>query len=145
MSLLDLKIWLGDALLSKVDGITSHNAIEARTPFLDFYLVDNVFKIDTKIKLGNESKHIIKQIAKNYLPLEIVYRSKKGFSNPSNEWIHTEYGDEILKLILKVNNECNFFKDDYINFIYTQSKSGKFRQHLWSLYIFARWFNKTYL
>lgn len=145
MSLLDIQIWLGNALLSKVDGITSYNGIETRTPFLDFELVDGVFKIDTNLKLGNTTKYIIKQIASSYLPKEIINRPKKGFSTPSNEWLHSEYGIEILNQILQVNSECGLFKDEYIKFIYTQSKNGKFRQHLWSLYIFARWFNKTYL
>ncbi|QOG12306.1 asparagine synthase (glutamine-hydrolyzing) [Arcobacter sp. FWKO B] len=145
MSQTDLEIWLGNALLSKVDKITSHNAIETRTPFLDFNLVNNAYKIDSNLKLGNTSKYIIKQIAQKYLPNEIINRTKKGFSTPFNEWIHSYYKDDILELILTVNKETNLFKPDYIKYIYALSKDGKFRQHLWSLFIFSKWFKKIYL
>lgn len=145
MSLIDMDIWLGNSLLSKVDAITSYNAVETRTPFLDFRLVNNAFAIESNLKLGNTTKYIIKQIADEFLPQEIVHRSKKGFSTPSNEWIHEHYKDEILNLILEVSNETGLFKNDFIKQIYELSKEGKFRQHLWHLFIFAKWFKKIYL
>jgi asparagine synthase (glutamine-hydrolysing) len=145
MSLIDMDIWLGNSLLSKVDAITSYNAVETRTPFLDFRLVNNAFAIESNLKLGNTTKYIIKQIADEFLPKEIVHRSKKGFSTPSNEWIHEHYKDEILNLILEVSNATGLFKNDFIKQIYELSIEGKFRQHLWHLFIFAKWFKKIYL
>jgi len=145
MSYIDLKIWLGEALLSKVDRISMRNSLEVRTPFLDFNLVDYVFSIDSKIKVGNTNKHLLKKVASKYIPESIINRTKKGFNSPFNEWIHEEYKDSILETILNVNNETNLFNEEYLKQIYNLSKSRKFKQHLWSVFIFSRWYEKNYL
>ena len=145
MSYIDLKIWLGEALLSKVDRVSMHNSLEVRTPFLDYRLVDYVFSIDSSIKIEDTNKFLLKKIASKYIPKSIIDRTKKGFNSPFNEWIHQEYQDSILDTILKVNNETNLFNDDYLKQIYALSKNRKFKQHLWSVFIFSRWYEKNYL
>ncbi|WP_072679468.1 asparagine synthase (glutamine-hydrolyzing) [Arcobacter sp. LA11] len=145
MSYIDLKIWLGEALLSKVDRVSMHNSLEVRTPFLDFNLVDYVFSIDSKVKVGNTNKYLLKKVASKYIPETIINRTKKGFNSPFNEWIHEEYKDSILNTILKVNSETNLFNEEYLKQIYTLSKSRKFKQHLWSVFIFSKWYEKNYL
>ncbi len=144
MSYIDLKIWLGESLLSKVDRISMHNSLEVRTPFLDYRLVNFLFSIDSKLKVGNTNKYLLKKIASKYIPETIINRTKKGFNSPFNEWIHEEYGDSILDCILRVNNETNLFNEEYVKHIYSLSKNRKFKQHLWSLFIFSRWYEKNY-
>jgi len=145
MSYIDLKIWLGEALLSKVDRISMANSLEVRTPFLDYNLVNYMFSVQSSIKVGNTNKHLLKQIAQKYIPNAIINRTKKGFNSPFNEWIFQEYGDSILAIILEVNNETNFFNENYLKQIYELAKGRKFKQHLWSIFIFSKWFKKTYL
>jgi len=145
MSYIDLKIWLGEALLSKIDRISMRNSLELRTPFLDYRLVNLAFSIDSKIKVGDTNKYLLKKIASKYIPKQIVHRTKKGFNSPFNEWIHEEYKDSILETILAVNKETNLFKEDYLKHIYSLSSQKKFKQHLWTIFIFSKWFNKTYL
>jgi asparagine synthase (glutamine-hydrolysing) len=145
MSYIDLKIWLGEALLSKVDRVSMRNSLEVRTPFLDFNLVDYVFSIDSQIKVGDTNKYLLKKIASKYIPETIINRTKKGFNSPFNEWIHEEYKNSILDTILKVNNETNLFNEEYLKQIYSLSKNRKFKQHLWSVFIFSKWYEKTYL
>jgi len=145
MSYIDLKVWLGQVLLSKVDRISMANSLEVRTPFLDYRLVDYLFSIKTDIKVGNTNKHLLKKIASKYIPQEIITRTKKGFNSPYNEWIFSTYGDDLLKLVLKVNTYTNLFNDDYVIMIYNLAKTNKFKQHFWALYIFSHWFNKNYI
>ncbi len=145
MSYVDLKIWLGDALLSKVDKISMANSLEVRTPFLDFNLVNYMFSVDSNIKVGNTNKHLLKQIAQKYIPDEIIHRTKKGFNSPFNEWIFSEYGNCILELILEVNKETDYFNENYLRQIFELARGRKFKQHLWSIFIFSKWFKKTYL
>ncbi len=145
MSYIDLKIWLGEALLSKVDRISMRNSLEVRTPFLDFNLVDYVFSIQSDIKIGDTNKYLLKKIASKYIPESIINRTKKGFNSPFNEWIHEEYKDSILTTILKVNRETNLFNEEYLKQIYSLSKNRKFKQHLWSIFVFSKWYHKTYL
>ena len=144
MSYIDLKIWIGDALLSKVDKISMNNSIETRNPFLDFNLVDLSFKIDANLKLGNTNKYLLKKVASKYIPEEIINRSKKGFNSPYNEWLHEEFKDELLNTILKANRIHNLFNESYIKEIYTHAKNNKLKQHFYALYNFSLWYLKTY-
>jgi len=145
MSYIDLKIWLGESLLSKVDRISMHNSLEVRTPFLDFNLVNYMFGVESNIKVGNTNKYLLKKIASKYIPSEIINRTKKGFNSPFNEWLNEEYGKSILDTILEVNNITNLFNESYINHIYSLSLDKKFKQHLYSLFIFSLWFKKEYI
>lgn len=145
MSYIDLKVWLGQSLLSKVDRISMANSIEVRTPFLDYRLVDYVYSIKTDLKVGDTNKYLLKKIARKYIPDKIINRTKKGFNSPYNEWIFSAYGDKLLKLVLDVNSHTNLFNDDYVIMIYNLAKTNKFKQHFWALYIFSYWFNKNYL
>ncbi|MCG3711097.1 asparagine synthase (glutamine-hydrolyzing) [Aliarcobacter butzleri] len=145
MSYIDLKIWLGESLLSKVDRISMGNSLEVRTPFLDFNLVNYIFSVESHIKVGDTNKYLLKKIASKYIPNEIINRTKKGFNSPFNEWLNKEYKDKILDVIVEVNNETNLFNHEYILHIYELSKSNKFKQHLYSLFLFSLWYKKEYL
>ena len=145
VSYIDTKIWLGEALLSKVDKMSMANSIETRNPFLDFRLVDMAFSIDSHLKVGDTNKYLLKKVASGYIPKEIINRPKKGFNSPFNEWLFEEFKDDILDTILKVNNQTNFFNENYVRFIYEQGKNNKFKQHIYSLWLFSRWYAKTYL
>jgi asparagine synthase (glutamine-hydrolysing) len=145
MSYIDLKIWLGEALLSKVDRISMGNSLEVRTPFLDFNLVNYMFSVESNIKVGDTNKYLLKKIASKYIPDQIINRTKKGFNSPFNEWLNKEYKETILNIIVEVNNQTNLFNNEYILHIYELSKSNKFKQHLYSIFIFSLWFKKEYL
>ncbi|MCT7649915.1 asparagine synthase (glutamine-hydrolyzing) [Aliarcobacter butzleri] len=145
MSYIDLKIWLGESLLSKVDRISMGNSLELRTPFLDFNLVNYMFSVESRIKVGDTNKYLLKKIASKYIPETIINRTKKGFNSPFNEWLNKEYKDKILDVIVEVNNETNLFNHEYILHIYELSKSNKFKQHLYSLFVFSLWYKKEYL
>jgi asparagine synthase (glutamine-hydrolysing) len=145
MSYIDLKIWLGEALLSKVDRISMGNSLEVRTPFLDFNLVNYMFSIESSIKVGDTNKYLLKKIASKYIPQTIINRTKKGFNSPFNEWLNKEYKDKVLDVIVEVNNQTNLFNHEYILHIYELSKSNKFKQHLYSLFVFSLWYKKEFL
>ncbi|MFY4820646.1 asparagine synthase (glutamine-hydrolyzing), partial [Aliarcobacter butzleri] len=145
MSYIDLKIWLGESLLSKVDRISMGNSLEVRTPFLDFNLVNYMFSVESHIKVGDTNKYLLKKIASKYIPETIINRTKKGFNSPFNEWLNKEYKNKILEVIVEVNNQTNLFNHEYILHIYELSKSNKFKQHLYSLFLFSLWYKKEYL
>ena len=145
MSYIDIKIWLGNGLLNKLDKISMSNSIETRNPFLDFNLVNLSFKIDSKIKLGDTNKHLLKKVATKYIPNEIINRPKKGFNSPYNEWLHDEFKDDLLHTILKANKYHNLFNELYIKEIYLQAKNNKLKQHFYLLYNFSIWYIKIYV
>jgi len=121
------------------------NSLEVRTPFLDYNLVNYLFSVQSDIKVGNTNKHLLKKIAAKYIPNVIINRTKKGFNSPFNEWLNQEYGKSILETILYVNNQTNLFNESYIRHIYELSVQKKFKQHLYSLYVFSLWYKKEFL
>lgn len=145
MSMTDFRIWLGEALLSKIDKVGMNKAIEIRAPFLDIDVVNTAFAIDSNVRFANQTKHIIKKIAVNYLPDSIINRKKKAFNLPFNEWLYAEYGDKILDIILDANNHHKIFDEDFVKKLFNQSSQNNFRQHIWTLYIFSRWYQKNFL
>jgi len=145
MSYIDTKIWLGEALLSKVDKMSMANSVETRNPFLDFRLVDTAFSIDSSLKIGDTNKYLLKKVAQKYIPAEIINRTKKGFNSPFNEWLFLEYGEKLLNDIYYVNNRTDLFNIDYIKYIYENAKHNKLKQHFYALWHFCRWYKKIYL
>ncbi|MGB5866415.1 MAG: asparagine synthase (glutamine-hydrolyzing) [Arcobacteraceae bacterium] len=145
MSYIDTKIWLGEALLSKVDKMCMANSVENRNPFLDFRLVDTAFSIESNLKVGDTNKYLLKKLASKYIPNEIIHRTKKGFNSPFNEWLFLEYKEKLLLDIKKVNDATNLFNESYIEFIYNNAKTNKLKQHFYALWHFCRWYNKVYL
>ena len=144
MSYIDLKVWLGEALLSKVDKMSMANSIETRNPFLDYRLVDTLFSIASKLKVGNTNKYLLKKIAKKYIPKEIIDRPKKGFNSPFNEWLFMEYGDKLLQDILKINKKTDLFNESYVLYLYNEAKQNRLKQHFYALWQFCRWYGKEY-
>ncbi|QOG12155.1 asparagine synthase (glutamine-hydrolyzing) [Arcobacter sp. FWKO B] len=145
LTYIDFKIWIAEVLMTKIDRMSMAHSLELRAPFLDYRLVEYMLGVDDKVKLGNTNKYLLKQIATKYLPNEIVHRQKKGFSSPFIEWLYDEYHSEILTKIERVNKELNLFNMDFVKFLYNEAKEKRFKQHVWNLYIFARWYEKVYM
>ena len=93
LSYYDFKYWIENILMTKIDRASMANSLEVRAPFLDYRLVEFMFSLDFNLKKGDTNKYLLKQIALKYLPEEIVFRRKKGFSSPFIEWLFDEYKD----------------------------------------------------
>lgn len=145
MSYRDLKIWIPEVLMTKIDRMSMANSLELRAPFLDHRLVEYLLAVDSEIKKGDSNKHLLKKTVLKYLPQEIVNRRKKGFSSPFIEWLYEEYKDEVYNTIERVNKKLDIFNMDFVKFLYNEAKEKRFKQHMWNLYIFVRWFEKVYL
>ncbi len=136
----DLKVQLAEFFLTKIDRVSMANSVEVRSPFLDKNIIDLVFSIDSNIRFTpNNVKEIVKEVAKNYLPQSIIDRKKKGLNYPFIEWILEENGIEV---IYRVNKQLRLFKEEHLDYLSSKSKQGKFKQHLFPLYIFAKWMDK---
>jgi asparagine synthase (glutamine-hydrolysing) len=135
----DLKVWIGEVLLMKLDKMFMAHTIEARTPFLDRNLVNFVFSLSEDVR--GSKKKIIKEIAKKYLPKSIVFRRKKGFALPFYEWLKEE---NELRKIIDINRKTKIFNEEYLKEI-IKTGHKRYKQHIWSLYLFSRWLEKEFL
>lgn len=86
----DLKSYLVDNCLVKVDRMSMAVSLESRVPYLDREMVEMAFQVPGRWKLnGRETKSILKKVAARYIPRECVYRPKEGFSIPIKNWLCT--------------------------------------------------------
>jgi asparagine synthase (glutamine-hydrolysing) len=87
MSLFDTGAWLADNLLERGDRMTMSASVELRPPFLDAAVVDLALRLPSNVKLyRNTSKWVVKEVARNLLPKEIIERPKSGFKVPLDDW-----------------------------------------------------------
>ncbi|ADV47299.1 asparagine synthase (glutamine-hydrolyzing) [Nitratifractor salsuginis] len=135
-SYLDLKVLLGEVYLVKQDRVSMAAGIEARSPFLDRRVIETAFAIDPQLRIDTAPKGILKMVAQRYLPAEIVHRKKKGLNYPFIEWILEEDGIEVL---WRLQERSGLFNEEQLEFLARGADRGKFRQHLFPLYLLAKW------
>jgi asparagine synthase (glutamine-hydrolysing) len=100
-ALFDIHYYLKDDLLVKADRASMHYALECRSPLLDHHIIEYALSLPYHFKKrGNVKKWILKEILKDYLPRELIYRPKWGFSIPLLKWL---------------KNELHYLIEDYLN------------------------------
>jgi len=84
----DVESYLPGDLLPKVDITTMSQSLEARSPLLDQKVMEYAAHLpyDLKVK-GMQTKIILKQVARKFLPNEVIDRPKMGFGIPRAEWL----------------------------------------------------------
>lgn len=83
----DMHLYLVDHILCKVDRASMAHGVEARVPFLDPELVRLAFRIPLALHYRRgERKALLKQVAAQLLPPDVVTPRKKGFSSPMAAW-----------------------------------------------------------
>ena len=93
----DLKTFLLDDNLTKVDRMTMANSLEARVPLLDHELVEKVALMPPLVKSrGLETKGLLRRAVRNLLPPTIRKGKKKGFTPPLPLWIGKEMREFFL-------------------------------------------------
>ena len=90
MLLTDLWSWLPDNLLERGDRMSMAASLELRPPLLDHRLVELAFRMPSAFKLRHGStKWLLKEVARRYVPDEVIDRRKVGFSVPLDAWFRS--------------------------------------------------------
>ena len=101
----DMKNYLPGDLLRKVDTASMANALEVRCPFLDRDLARAALAAPKRqLMPKGQRKGLLRNIARKYLPKEIVDRPKMGFAIPIGEWFRTDYGGMKALLLDHLNS-----------------------------------------
>ena len=96
----DTQAWLPDFLLLRGDKLTMARSLEARVPLLDHVLAEFAASRPSSEKVrGGARKYLLKQVARRYLPAEIVDRPKQGFPVPIGSWFRKEARDFVRDLL----------------------------------------------
>jgi asparagine synthase (glutamine-hydrolysing) len=101
MQEMDIKSYLPGDLMYKVDIASMANSLEVRSPFLDYRIVEFGLSLPSKFKIGNrETKHILREIARELVPSSLINRPKMGFGIPRGRWIREDLRDLVYETTL---------------------------------------------
>jgi asparagine synthase (glutamine-hydrolysing) len=124
-------------LLMKQDQMSMSASIESRVPFLDHPLVEFTATLPQRLKLrGRTTKYILRQAMRDYLPAEILSRSKMGFPVPIGRWFRGEHRGIVDEFVLGERAAARgLFDQDYVRLLVNEH-AGSVRDHterLWAL------------
>ena len=87
----DMRYYLKDDLLTKVDRASMQFSLEARVPLIDYRIVEFALNLDPSLKDHNgTAKYLLKEVLYDYVPKQLFDRPKWGFSIPLDRWLANE-------------------------------------------------------
>jgi asparagine synthase (glutamine-hydrolysing) len=139
----DVKSYLCDNILVKVDRMSMAVSLEARVPYLDKDLVTLAFRMPDRHKIaGGRTKVLLKEVAARRLPRECVYRPKEGFSIPIKNWLTRELRPLLEELLAPGHLAAEgVFSPSCVERLKREHLTGQANHShiLWSLMVFQAW------
>jgi asparagine synthase (glutamine-hydrolysing) len=145
----DLKVYMPNDPLVKVDRMSMAHGLEVRCPLLDRRMVELGFRIPASRKQsGGEGKVLLRQLAKRRLPGRIWELPKRGFTAPIADWIRGPYAgrfqDEVLHAHSKVSGCLDI--DALREWFAEKPRGGRNDGYaLWAVWVLERWLSDAAL
>jgi asparagine synthase (glutamine-hydrolysing) len=136
----DIKTYLVDDILVKVDRASMANSLEVRCPLLDHKLMELVAQMPSGLKLHHgRGKYIFKKALEQVLPPAVLNRPKKGFAVPVAEWFRGELKEFAYEALIGR-------QDDLLNPVFLtrcwkqhQRRQRDWSALLWTVLMFRTW------
>lgn len=142
----NLRTYLLDDLLVKMDRMSMANSLETRSPFLDRDLIEYTTRLPDRMKLrGRTTKYLLKKTFADLIPKEILKRPKWGFGVPLHEWFRNELKEYTLDLVRDTDSRYReFFNADRVEALTNTHMDGSadMSRLLWSLVNLEIWLRK---
>ena len=136
----DMKTYLVDDILVKVDRASMANSLEVRSPLLDHKLMELIARMPPNLKLHDgQGKYIFKKALESVLPRAILTRKKKGFAVPVAEWFRGELKDYAYESLIRQPDEM--LNGAFLTRCWTQHQTGQrdWSALLWCVLMFKSW------
>ena len=149
--LLDMDTYLPGDILCKVDRASMKYALETRCPILDPEVMEYSFRIPHRFKYdGKDKKHILKDLARDYIPGELLDRPKKGFSVPLDKWLRGPLRAQLLDFAREERLRAQGLFDAAYTYAFVAqyletgdrgAMSGEnYSKLVWSFFVFQQWY-----
>jgi asparagine synthase (glutamine-hydrolysing) len=139
----DLRLYLPEDILAKVDAMSMATSLEARVPYLDNEVVDLALAIPSELKIrGGDRKWILKRAFAGALPGSVLKRGKEGFSMPMKHWLAHEWNALMHELLSPRSLAADgLFDARYVEQLMREHESGADNHShlLWALMVFQLW------
>lgn len=150
--LLDMDTYLPGDILCKVDRASMKYSLEARCPILDKDVMEYSFRLDHSIKYDKGiKKRILKDIAYDYIPRELLDRPKVGFGVPLDKWLRGPLKEQLLDMcnkdyLVKQGIFDADFVSDMVSSYLVKGDGGpatgaNYSKLVWSLFTFQQWYH----
>jgi len=137
---LDMKTYLVGDILTKVDRASMAHALEVREPLLDHELMGWVSGLPVDLKLkGTEGKYLLKKAMEPYLPNDVLYRKKMGFSVPLAAWFRGPLAATIRSVVLGERQaSTGLFNQGFLRDVVEAHQAGRrdYSVILWTVLMF---------
>lgn len=153
--LLDEETYLPGDILCKVDRASMKYSIEARCPLLDVNVMEYSYRLphDYKYEDGVK-KRILKDLAYDYVPRELLDRPKVGFGVPLDKWMRGPLREALQDMCSAayLKNQ-GIFDARYVHaFISEYLRTGdqgpasgaNYSKVAWAFFVFQQWY-RTYI
>lgn len=149
--LLDMDTYLPGDILCKVDRASMKYSLESRCPILDTDVMEYSYRIPHQYKYaGGDKKHILKDIAYDYIPKELLERPKVGFGVPLDKWLRGPLREHLLDYssydYLKKQGifDAAYVSDMIQSYVRTgdagPATGANYSKLSWSFFVFQQWY-----
>jgi len=136
----DIKTYLVDDILVKVDRASMANSLEVRCPLLDHQLMELIAQIPSDLKLRRGiGKYIFKKSLQPVLPESILTRRKWGFGMPLATWFRQDLKDYSYETLFGTQDE--YLNYPFVTQCWKQHQRGQrdWSALLWTVLMFKSW------
>lgn len=151
--LLDEETYLPGDILCKVDRASMKYSLESRCPILDVNVMEYSYRLPHSYKYAKGvKKRILKDIAYDYIPRELLDRPKVGFGVPLDKWMRGPLKEQLTDICdTAYLKKQGIFDPNYVNqFIAGYLRTGdkgpasgaNFSKTAWSFFVFQQWYRE---
>jgi asparagine synthase (glutamine-hydrolysing) len=141
----DFNLLLSKNLLVKMDIATMAHSLEGRSPFLSKYMLELAPTLSDEMKIKHmQTKYILRELAKKYLPNELINQPKRGFEVPLATWVDGKLKDNIFDTLDKNSYSSNFISQSFIDSLLRKKINISYEKRakmLWTMYCLEVWKN----
>ncbi len=142
----DVKTYLVDDIMTKVDKMSMAVSLESREPLLDHRLLEFAATIPSSLKLKDgRSKYLLRKLLERRIPKSIVERPKHGFSAPIDRWLRGPLAPMVDALLTDGRlRDRGIFDDRTVSRIWREHRDGTANHchRVWSLVMLELWFRQ---
>ena len=140
----DVKTWLADDLLMKMDRMSMATSLEARVPFLDHRMVDFAFSLPSEWKWGDgRGKKILRDAFGPGLPPSVLARPKAGFPVPLARWFREDLREFVADTLLSESvGRRGVLNPAAVRRVVEDHAAGRrdYRREIWTLLNLELWY-----
>ena len=139
----DLKTWLANDILVKVDRMSMANSLEVRAPFLDHKVIEFAATVPADLKYrGRISKYLLKRHLDGRVPHATIHRPKQGFELPVATWLRGDLRELAHELLFSSRAVARgYARPKRVERLWQAHQQGTrdHSAHLWALMMLEQW------